>query len=125
MTYAESEQARCRAIYEAAVTSWHRARSEGHLVEETDSHERYAGVRWKATGPEGRAALSAFQVAKSNLDHAAERVRREAGDESCHVCPKKHALGRMADFISELAETKSTEPDRRLPPEREEPEMPF
>ena len=108
MTWAQKEQARCRAIYEAAVSAWYRARSEGHLVEETDSRERAAGVRWKAVDPEGRTALSAFQLAKSNLDHIAERVRREAGDDSCRVCPRPQ--DRPAEYSD----------DSRLPPERDE-----
>lgn len=118
MTWAQEEQRRLRAVYEAAVAAWYRARGEGHLVEETDSHERFSGVRWKAVDPEGRAALSAFQLAKANLDHISERVRREAGDTKCPTCPEKDSLARVADRISALAE-----PDRRLPPENDE--IPF
>src|SRR4051812_7866917 len=110
MTWAQQEQARCRAVYEAAVSSWYRARSEGHLVEETDSHERSAGVRWKAADSEGRVALAAFQLAKSNLDHIAERVRREAGDESCPSCPRNPEPRDGGVYL----------PDQRLPPERDE-----
>jgi hypothetical protein len=115
MSWALQEQARCRAVYEACVSAWYRARDEGHIVEETDSYERFAGVRWKAVDPEGRTALSAFQVAKSNLDHISGRVRRETGDESCHVCPKRDSLARMEDFIKAIGE-----PDSRLPAEEYE-----
>jgi hypothetical protein len=115
MTWAQGEQARCRAVYEACVSAWYRARSEGHIVEETDSHERSAGVRWRATGPEGKTALSAFQFAKSNLDHISERVQREAGNEECPTCPKKDSLARMQDRLSALAA-----PDSRLPIEHDE-----
>jgi hypothetical protein len=116
MTWAEEEQRRWRAVYEAAVSAWYRAKSEGHLVQETDGYQRSAGAKWRAVDPEGKAALSAFQLAKSNLDHISERVRREAGDTKCPTCPEKDALARVSDYISGLAE-----PDRRLPPERDSP----
>ena len=115
MSWAKDEQRRCRAVYEVAVSGWHRARDEGHFVPETDSHERFAGVRWKVLNPEGRAAMSAFQLAKSNLDHITERVQREAGDTKCPTCPEKDELGRVVDKLRAIGE-----PDTRLPPERDE-----
>ena len=108
MAWAHEELARRRRIYEAAVAAWYAARDGGNIVREEDERERAAGVRWRAADAVGRAALSGFQLAKSELDHAHDRVRREAGDDSCGTCRTlEEAKARVIG-------------DRRLPPERDE-----
>lgn len=108
MTWAQTELARRRRIYEAAVASWYAARDAGNLVREEDERERAAGVKWRAVDGVGRAALSGFQLAKSELDHAQARVQRELGDERCPTC--KTLEDRKAEQLG----------DARLPPERDE-----
>jgi hypothetical protein len=112
MSFARNEQDRCRAAYDFAVTRWFAARDAGDIVREDDERERSAGVRWRAASPNGKSALGAFQLAKSNLDHAAARVRREAGDVSCPECSKLPE-GPRVDFG-----------DSRLPPEHDEEARP-
>lgn len=109
MSWAEEEQARRRGAYEAAAAGWHRAREQGSLVEESDNHERYAGVRWKAVDQDGKKALSAFQLAKSELDHITARAQREAGDTDCPVCP-----GLKRGWRGDAPE-REPQPDTRLP----------
>jgi hypothetical protein len=115
MTWAEEDLRRAKSAYDAAVNRWYAARDAGDLVSEEDEYERSAGVRWKAVTPKGKVVLSAFQVAKANLDHYANRVRREAGDERCPECEGISVPARKGR--PELA---LVEQDRRLPPEHDD-----
>lgn len=118
MTWARDELARRRRIYEGAVAAWYAARDAGNIVREEDERERAAGVRWRAADGVGRAALSAFQLAKSELDHAADRVQREAGDTTCQACEE---TARRMQGVATAAQLEGLlRPDQRLPPERDE-----
>ena len=86
MTWAREELGRRREAYHDAVARWQRARAAGGLIPEEDDRQRAAGVKWRAVDAVGRAALSGLQLAKSELDHIAARVRREAGNDSCAEC---------------------------------------
>jgi hypothetical protein len=117
MSFAREDLRRAQIAYDAAVRRWYAARDAGGLVQEDDEHERAAGVRWRAVDAIGRTALGAFQLAKANLDAAASRLQREAGDESCPECDRvpRPFPGSTPDL--RLVEI---EQDRRLPPERDE-----
>lgn len=110
MAWVHGELARKRRVYEIAVESWRAARDRGNIVREEDERERAAGVRWRAVDAIGLAAISGFQVAKSELDHIAARVAREAGNEACSTCRT----------LEEAKERSLGAADRRLPPERED-----
>lgn len=113
MSWVHEELDKRRRIYDAACAVWRRARDAGSIVREEDEHERHAGVRWRAVDGTGRAALSGFQLAKSELDHISERVQREAGNTKCPTCPEKDPLKRVEESIKAIG-------DQRLPPERDE-----
>lgn len=118
MTFAREELARRKAAYEAACKRWYDARDAGNIVREEDERERATGVRWRAVDAVGRVVLSAFQVAKSELDHIDARVRREAGDLECHTCKP---LEKRPGFMPRLIPAD----DPRLPPEHDDEEAPL
>jgi hypothetical protein len=124
MTWAQEELGRRKKAYEAACRRWHAAREAGNIVREEDDRERRTGVNWRAVDGVGRAALAGFQLAKSELDHIAARVQREAGDDTCQECEETARLMGNTATADQLATLRPPEPDKRLPPERDE-EMPF
>jgi hypothetical protein len=105
-----------RRAYDIATRGWHEQRANGGIERldpsiPEDSDELSKGAKYKATTPAAKTVLGVWQKCKAELDAAAANHRRSLGDESCPTCPKKDEK-----WIA-------PEPDRRLPPERDDAEI--
>jgi hypothetical protein len=105
---------RAKRVYESATASYWAQRDIGGIVPldmslAADAEEHAKGVRFKCETPAARIVMGAWQKAKAELDAASNDIRREAGDATCPVCPRREGLVSIP--------AREPLPDTRLPPE--------